>query len=521
LLGDDPGDRTTELAYHWAQAVHTADTSKAVHYAQLAGDRALSQLAPDQALHWYGQALALLGRAPHTDDPQRAELLVGLGEAQRQTGIATSRETLLEAARLADQIDDIDVLVRAVLANSRGFASSTGEADADRIAAIDRALERIGTEPSVARAKLLALAASERTFLVELDERLALAEQGVAVARASADRPALAWALQRPFASITHPSTLALRSAQMHELCAIADELTDPTTQFHAHLSAWITALERGDAAAIDDHLHRGEEIAARTPHATIRWTLAFHQAWRSGLRGDLTDYERLAEAALAFGTENGEPDAFTIYASQLTNLRDHQGRLYELIPLIEQALADTPKLNAFRGSLALAQARAGHIDKARAMIRQELTTGFPMPDDMAWSTGIANWADAAVLTHERDAAALLREELAPYHDQIVTTTITIEPAVSHYLGTLDHVLGRNDDANNWFAEAMQLHQQLESPLLIAYTHAAWAALLADRNQGDDPTRAGAMAGTALATATALGYAYIETDARAVLDRLS
>ena len=119
------------------------------------------------------------------------------------------------------------------------------------------------------------------------------------------------------------------------------------------------------------------------------------------------------------------------------------------------------------------------------------------------------------------DAAPFLRERLLPYHDQIVTTAIIFNPAVCHYLGLLDHLTGRYDDAEHWFSEALQLHDRVRSPLLIAHTHAAWAALLADRNQHDDHTRARVMAQQAVDAVTAGGYGYIETDARAVLTRLA
>ena len=299
VLGDDPGERAGELAYHWSQAVQPSDADKAVHYAQLAGDRALAQLAPDEAVRWYTQALELLGRHAQADPHQRAELLVGLGDAQRPCGIAAHRETLLEAAALADQIDDVDLLARAVLANSRGYQSEIGGVDAERIAAIDRTLERLGDVPTATRSKLLALAAAERTYLVDLDGRLALAREAVDVARANGDPDTLAWAFQRPFTSITHPSTLALRRVEMDELCAIAEQLTDLATQFHGYVGAWIVALERGDSAAIDKYLRQGEAIAARFPHAGVRWCVMYHHAWISGLRGDLVEYERLTEAAL------------------------------------------------------------------------------------------------------------------------------------------------------------------------------------------------------------------------------
>ncbi|MDP9334984.1 MAG: AAA family ATPase, partial [Actinomycetota bacterium] len=51
--GADPGERIGELAYHWSTAVVPEDRSKAIDYARRAGDRALVQLAPDEALRWY------------------------------------------------------------------------------------------------------------------------------------------------------------------------------------------------------------------------------------------------------------------------------------------------------------------------------------------------------------------------------------------------------------------------------------------------------------------------------------
>ena len=187
----------------------------------------------------------------------------------------------------------------------------------------------------------------------------------------------------------------------------------------------------------------------------------------------------------------------------------------------MEQALADTPTIHAYRAALAFAHARAGETDQAQHMLDEDRTAGFPMPDDAAWSTGLALWAETAARLGTVDAAPLLRERLLPYHDQIVTTPGTFYPAVCHYLGLLDHLTGRYDDAEHWFTEALQLHERVRSPLLIAYTHAAWAALLADRNQHDDHTRARVMAQQALDTATTGGYGYIETDARAVLTQLA
>src|SRR6185295_16624538 len=126
ICGDDPAERIGELAYHWAHAAQPQNAGKATAYAQRAGDWALEQLAPDEALRWYQDELDLLDRAASDDPHRRAALLLGLGDAQRQTGDPGHRDTLLAAARLADDIGAIDLLVGAALRNNRGWNSMAG-----------------------------------------------------------------------------------------------------------------------------------------------------------------------------------------------------------------------------------------------------------------------------------------------------------------------------------------------------------------------------------------------------------
>jgi tetratricopeptide (TPR) repeat protein len=520
ITGDDGGARVGELAYHWGQAVQPSDTVKAVHYAQVAGDRALDQLAPDEALRWYGQALELFDRMADPDRRSRAAILVGLGDAQRQCGVSDSRETLLEAARLADEVDAVDLLVRAALANHRGFFSSVGEGDHEVIAVIDRALERLGEVATPDRARLLGLAVSERTYVADFDERLARAEQAVAVARASGDQSALVRVLTSVKDPAWAPSTLALRIEWNNEACTIADALDDPVVRYWAHQNEASNALESADGDAFARHCAICEVASQRAPHAPTQWRQAYHRFLQAVVRGELDEAERHKDTAFAVGSENGQGDAIQIYGAQLSNIRDHQGRLDEMVPLVEQALVDTPGLPVYRAVLTRCYAETGRDADARRLLDGGLRSGFDLRIDGAWTTAQVNWAVVASRLHATDSAAALHEVISPYHGQIVFTGATVNCSLAYYLGLLDHTLGNLDDADRWFAESMELHERLHSPLLIAYTNAAWAALLADRNEGDDRARAREMAEHALAAATAGGYGYIERDARAVLEQL-
>ena len=94
LYGSDAEERLAELALHWRLATVSVDKHKAAGYSLRAGQRALDSLAPSEAARLFADALELLG--PGTTI-ERCEALIGLGDAQRLTGDAAYRETLLQA----------------------------------------------------------------------------------------------------------------------------------------------------------------------------------------------------------------------------------------------------------------------------------------------------------------------------------------------------------------------------------------------------------------------------------------
>jgi hypothetical protein len=131
--------RLGQLARHFLLATRPTDADKAMTYARRAGEAALKALAPDNAVRYFSQALELAGQGVNVDPAGRIDLLIGLGTAQRQAGIASFRETLLEAARRARELGHTDRLVAAALANNRGWVRALGQLDAERLEVIEAA----------------------------------------------------------------------------------------------------------------------------------------------------------------------------------------------------------------------------------------------------------------------------------------------------------------------------------------------------------------------------------------------
>jgi hypothetical protein len=519
LTSGEPGQRVGELAYHWAQASRHGDSAKAVAYAGLAGSRALATLAPAEAVRWYTQALDLLGDTG-PPDPDRAELLVGLGDAQRQVGIAAYRETLLLAAWVAERAENPGMLARAALTNNRGWQSRIGDADHDRLAVLRSALDSTASENKATRARLLALFAAEQIYTAPLAERLSIAEDAIALARSSGDAGALADALIRAVQAVIAPSTLALRLGWLDEAVSAADAGDDAVQRFLTRHLLLRCELESANREGFDNSLAITGAILDRLPHAGLRWTHGYDLAVQALLAGNLVEAERLATDALNYGIETAQPDAFTIYGSQLLNIRVRQGRLSELIPLIEQTVSQLPGQAVYQSVLAMAYADAGELDRARGLLDQASSAGLAVPEDNAWSSAHYCWADVAVRTRHLSAAAVLHRRLAPFSDQLVTTHVTIDPVLAHTIGRLEHVLGRLDGAEASFSRAAELHARLRCPPFISLTEVAWADLLTDRDRGDDRTRARAMAERARSTASRHRYTGVESAAAAILERL-
>ena len=518
LHGEDTA-RAAELAHHWAQAVQPVDAAKALHYAQLAGDRALDQLAPDEALRWYENAVELSDKVD-TPPRQRIELLIGLGTARRQTGDPEYRHTLLEVGRLADDIGADDLYVRSALAGFRGFQSTVGVVDHELVNVIIRALEHTGDADSPERVRLLTMAAAEQQYSTTLEQRLTLVEEAISVARRLGDPALLKWVLSYSCVPVRVPRTTSWRKANLEEARALGAEATDLRSLATLAGESAYVALDTGDINGFEQHIEEWRFAAERVHEPSHRWSAAFVSAVLPMIRGQLDVAEAAAEAAFALGSEAGQLDAFTVYAAQLAVIRYHQGRLHELIPAMQEALEATPELHSYRGAIALTHARAGDLDLARDLIDAEFRIGFELPEDESWLTTVVYWSMVAGIVHHRQAAGHLHPLLDPFRDRFVHSQIVVVPAAALAIGMLEHALGRYDDADSSFTQGDVMHQRLRSPMFIAEGRAHWAAMLANRNRPGDRERARELATGALTVATDGGYGYTAATARQVLDQL-
>ena len=514
--GEDPGPRVTELARHWSRATAPVDVAKAISYSTRAGTRAIEELAPDEAVRWFNQALDLLEQSEDPDAKRRCELLIDLGEAQRQAGDPEFRTTLLEASRRASELEDADLSAAAALANSRGWSSAYGQVDYERVAALERAIALDGLRNTARRARLLAALTAELVSHPDHERRAALARQALELARSAGDRPTLGYVLRDAAFSLERPETLTERSALVRELCALAADLHDPALEFWATIRHFDIRVESAELGRAAEPLARARALADELGQPLMRWHASYYAAGYALALGDLAEAERLAEAAAQIGTAAREADAPRIYGATLAAVRIYQGRAEEIVESMEASVEANPGIPAWRAALASTYCWLQRMDDAAALVAAGRADAFAhVPHDATRNVALAFYSEAATIVGDEPAARILYEAMEGAACQFIGTGPVSFGHVRLWLGLLASALGRDELADEHLRFACEFHEREGARLWAAHGRLRWGEALGRRG---DHARARKQAHLALAAAQQNGYAAIERSAAALLE---
>jgi DNA-binding SARP family transcriptional activator len=509
------------VAAQWMRAAPSGeDIQRAWRWARRAGDDAAAKLAPQEAARWFQQALELADSAPDAGEAVRCELLIELGTAQRQSGDPAFRDTLLEAARIAHRRGDDDALVRATIANTRGFVSATGKVDDERIAVLERALGAVGPARSPERARLLATLAGELTFSGDWSHRRLLSDEALEIAHELGDPETLVHVLSARNITVWSPPTLKERFAGTAECRRAADLLDDPLAQFQAVHWRASACIENGEFIEAVECRARARRLAERLRQPTALWMAGYDHSNEALMAGRLDDAERLANAAYELGQASGQPDALLILAAQLMVIRFEQGRLGETIDLVEQSLEQNPRITGFRSVLALGYCEERRYEEAARKLQTDAGDGFDsLAYDITWLSVLCVYAHVAARlllagAAPPDPAERLRELLTPWHEQIAYTGAGGWGQVEHYLGMLELALGDVDVACERLERALRRAERLPAPIWAEHSRLELGRALIAR---EEPARAEPLLRATAAAADALGCRSIARDAGELL----
>lgn len=504
------GAPAAELAHHWESASGPDAAERAILHLRAAADAASSSAAFDHATELLQHARdiddgAVLGEA------DRLSLLVQLGRTQNLAGDASYAATLLDAARRARVAGAVpqlaDALVALTMTTLRGVAAT----ETDVIALLEDAVDHV-TEPPVERARLCAALAFHLSFSAPYERRRALVDEALALVTSE---DALSAQLEVSFLSHLPRAVPQAHEDRWRESATALDLALregGPSTIAGIAYSRIMTALERGDIDEAERAHGIMGEVAPRAG-APVRWMWTYFASTLATLRGDTAEGERLAAEAFALGAAEGEAPA--VYLGQTLAAHWQRGTLAEAIPLWELVDIELPLLSALRVLALLSRDQPGDRARAEQLFAPYRDGGFALPEDMYWLEAMLTFSFDAARLGDRTSIEQLIELLEPYPRLVGVIGATVETAAAHALGELYAALDRFDEAEAYFAIAVEVHQRMRAPFPTALSQAAWAAVAHRRG---DRAKARQLATEARRLATAGDFRAVATAADAILD---
>lgn len=512
VYGDDLDPHLSGIARHLYLAAPLGNSGEALEYLVRAGDHACALFAYEEAAVHYRQALERLALVGDASGEQRSELLLLLGDAQWRSGDgAEARMTFEKAIEGGRRLGNGELLARAAL----GYVTALGgfllyarfEVGGTGVGLLEEALAALPPKDSSLRAHLLAHLALEMWSGNEpVEQRVAVSQQAIEMARRLGDSEALVTALHSRHWALTTPGMALERLAHTEEMLRVAKETVNREIEFLAHNARFHCFLELCDRRGMDAETQAMTEIAERLRQPFYRWHTVCLRTLRATLDGRFLDAEHLAQEALELGRlRQSEYAAYVFRYAQMLAIRWAEGRLAALWPEIKDHAERFPWIPRWRDALAAAE--LGDEEAARRELERHAGRDFAdLPRDGLWILHLCALAESCVLVGDERRALQLYELLLPHaDDNAVSYTQQPFGPVALRLGKLAALLGRWKETDRHFAAALARSELLGARAIRARILLEHAGALAVRGEPADRGRLEAMLDEAAQLCDGLG----------------
>ena len=509
----------SEVAHHLVASGRCREAAGAF---QKAGGQALRQLAFEEAVLAYADALRTADKTGIIDPRERTALLLDLGHAQTRAGlVAEGKATCASAAALARREGDAEMMARAAL--EYGAQLIYARVDVELIALLEEALERLDPADSALRARVMARLAAAQQPAEDPEGPMELAREAIEMARRLDDPETLLDTLRNGGSAMVDLGDLEERIALDREHAVLAEELDNPVEALRGHMRSIMDYLE---LERLDDAfrtIRACERITEKLGHPAYTWRAVALQALRALWEGELDKAEELIDEVRALGGSS-DPNAVVVYTMQKTRLLQYRGDFDAQLPLLAAVEEQWDNTEFGRNTagviIGVEHMAAGRLQDALrhfdgASLRRALRLG-----DHTLELGITRLCIAA---GDTKLARQLYRRLLVTREHLVTggmLWLTLEGPTSWALGALASFLGRPEEATEHYEHALEVARRTGGRPV----HALIALELAQHlsTDGETPTsgRAIELACLARDIAAEIGMAAVESSAEKLVDAL-
>ena len=451
-----PGSTNAELAHHFCEAATAGVAEQAVKYSCAAGREASDRLAMDDAVAIYERALDAVDGMVEEPSPLRARVLANLALAVGRKGdMEGARRLALEVAELARSLDDPVLLAAAGEAYQGDIGMWAEPGDPVALDLMREALERLGDDHPVTRARTSAAIALGQ-LLAPGDAGLKAADEAVALARASGDSVALGNALGARAWSVRGWLPVARRREAAEELAAAGRRFGIRGLETGAAYQLGTALLNAGDLDGADAAYVTSASGLAGV--ALENWAPVNFRSSRAYAEGRYAEGDALAVQAFDLGQGLGETnegiDSVRILLScaERGDWSSAEGALERLEP------------NAF-GLVgpyrALFAVETGDREAGRIALKAWAEHVFPQLPGMLRYLGAATAVTVAARLGEVEHVPALAEYLTPFRGELIASDAWIFAAVDHLLGLCAALSGQLDEAVERLGEGHAMYEQL------------------------------------------------------------
>jgi len=519
MQGMNPSSNLAKIAYHHAEGASPEEFEKAIGFARQAGERAVEQLAWEEASTHFREGLKLLEKREARTADERCQLLLATAQSERRAGNLTrAREACTIAAELARKFELPEILGRAALGVQTPFDILSGSVDTVEVSLLEDAL-RFHTDPqSLTRARLLGRLATAKYWSDDSELCLALTEEAISIARNSGDPSALSEALAAQQYVYSRPRFMNRQLDLENEIARLAYESGDQNLIFLALLFRSEELLMRGDAPGMNRDLSELARVAEELRQPPEREFMKIIQATRLLIEGRVTESAAIATEALNLGALGGD------LSYQLTRTLQRYGVLHEQqkLEILEgeiRHLAETLRPGSmWFCALANLCGQIGKEEEARNLFDSLAAQDFSaVGSDFVWMVSIHHLAETCVRMRDAKHAAVLYRQLLPHDGRFVAFSwIAFYGPVSRHLALLAATAGQNRDAIDHFEAAIHSCQTLGARLWSARVRCDYARFLMERSQPGDAEKALELKKLATSEANNLDSPMLKAEAQSI-----
>ena len=268
------------------------------------------------------------------DERRRIAALLALGTAEYRGGSLSAIDSFRTAADLARALGDGELLAEAAI-GLENACWRPGIVDAGARELLEEAAAALPPDDSRLRVRVLAGLARSLDFQGAHQDAAAIRTTAIAIARRLGDRHGLATVLRGSYwgRAATDPRRIV---EMLFEAQAIAEEIGDVELEAEARQWRIASLIGLGEVDSARRELAAVLQRARRTAQPFILHVAELHSSTIALADGRLAEAEAAAERSYEWSRLLTGRDASGGYGIQMFSVRREQGRLAELLPVVQ-----------------------------------------------------------------------------------------------------------------------------------------------------------------------------------------